>query len=310
MEIKEIQAGKEYQLTNVGNITILSYKAHNPTSENGTEFGADMIFKFDPLKSFGGGGDTFTFVQIVADDFSYKSSDEKTIYTWIKNKLQNFTERNYTTDGQRSSSKEIPLNYSIDQYFKDNGIGDVPDNHDFRYPEIRTVNTESLSTQEKKVSKLLAELTKPGSYERFNLEELKDTTKYNTPEKKKAEIIRRLNCDDNIVPEVVYSAFKSAGTWQPARMADSPRTYAPTDSTEIKGSQHFETLLLYDDKNKKKLYALCTIYWGWEIMEDGNYRIIPVECKAGLPEHWENAKKFWNACNDARFKIPDIEVYA
>ncbi len=303
--IKIIKPNKEYEVENAGKITILSYKDINETLGNVLVFGADMIFKFQPFENFGGGGDTVTFVQVVSDDFSYIAPDGKRTYTWSKNRNQDFASRNYKEDGSDCKSKDIPLNYSIDQFV--NTIS-PPNNCDFRYPENRTDETTSLSNQDKKVTYLLQKIDVGEiSLKELNLEELREP-QYNTFNKKKEQFIKRLNCDDNIVPYVAYSSVKSAGIWQPGRMSDSPRTKTINTATGIQGSQRFETLLMYNKKSERKQYALCTVYWGWIIDSDGHAKIIDIECGDGLPEHWQKAKEQWNKYETQGFKIPDIDI--
>lgn len=309
MAIIIIKPNEEYEIENKGKITILSYKDINEAVDNLSVFGADMIFKFDPFDSFGKSGDTVTFVQIVADDFSYiKPPQEKPIYTWSMNKQQDFALRNYKADGIQCDSKDIPLNYSIDQYVNVS-VPDFPYNCDYRYPENRIVETLGLSYQEQKAEDLLNKI-KEGklSPKEFNLEELYNGN-FKTFDEQKAELIRRLNCDKDIVPYVVYSAAKRVGKWQPGRMSDSPRTKALKGVENIQGSQHFETLLMYNDKSSKKLSVLCTVYWGWTIdTVDGHAKIFDIECKEELPMHWLKAVEQWNKYEEHGFKIPNIEV--
>jgi len=308
--ITVITPNKEYQIENIGKITILNYKATNETIENTLLFGADMIFKFTPFDNFGTNGDTVTFVQTVADDFSYAIEENgPRIYTWYKNKTQDFYLRNYKDDGTELKIKDVPLNYSIDQFV--NTSITQPNNYDYRYPEIRTDEITSLSNQEKKVDYILQQI-KAGkiSLKELNLEEL-SKREYNDPKKKKEELIRRLNCDDNVVPCVTYSSLKSAGVWQPGRMSDSPLTKTLNTAKDISGSQHFETMLMYNKKRENQLYALCTVYWGWEIDEQRHSKIFDIECKDGLPEHWEKARELWNKTETTNhgFRIPDIEIW-
>lgn len=299
--INVIIPNKEYEIVNVGKINILNYAAIYEKSDKSTIFGADMIFMFNALDSFGKGGNTVTFVQIVADDFSYITPEKEKKYTWSKNKNQDFKCRNYKEDGSTCGDINIPLNYSIDQYVSST-------NFDYRYPEDRKNETTSLSNQDKKVNLLIEKIkNKEISLEEYNLEELKEP-QYNTDEKKKAEIIKRLNCDDNIVPYVVYSAVKSVGKWQPGRMSDSPRTYALNIDTYIQGSQKFETLLMFYDNASKSYFPLCTVSWGWSVdVSSGKTKLMDIRCVDGLPQHWQKAREQWNKYEVNGFKIPDIK---
>ncbi|MCH5185603.1 MAG: hypothetical protein J1F64_05690 [Oscillospiraceae bacterium] len=334
MDIKKNNDGNGFELTaaigsevkNIGEIIIYRCRAFNKdytiNAKDARSLGADIIFGFHPHKNFGTTGDICTFVQLVADDFSYKTSDEaETTYTWSKDKTQDLRVRNYDDTGNQNQSICIPLNYSIDQSFPD-----------FRYTETRERESDTVSSRSKKIGALINALREDESkLKAFNLdkvEAVKDNLKRVSEESKVSEEIkRRLDSteDSEIIPDVVYSAFKSSKEqffsdtkeigWGPGRMSDSPRTNTLISYKDIKGSQNFETLLMYEDKKNNKTYALCTLYWGWttDNTADGPISvIIDPECRQGLPEHWENAKNFWNKCGN-KLKIPDdirdIDLY-